>query len=109
MIMFFKREKSLVDSGIFEGFTDYHSHILPGVDDGVESSREAVKILNWYESLGIKRVIFTPHILEDYTENDATYLRGVFEKFKAQYSGGVELALGAEYMIDSQFGQSASK
>lgn len=29
-----KKRISLKESGIFEDFTDCHSHILPGVDDG---------------------------------------------------------------------------
>ena len=30
----FRKRISLQDRGIFSGFTDWHSHILPGVDDG---------------------------------------------------------------------------
>ena len=98
-----KRKQSLVESGLFEGFTDYHSHILPGVDDGVRSTDEALRILKWYEELGVERVVLTPHIAQLYPCNSAPYLRERFEVFRGQYQGGVELSLGAEYMLDSSF------
>ena len=36
--------------------TDCHSHILPGVDDGVKTMRESLAILDRYEKLGIGKV-----------------------------------------------------
>lgn len=47
------------------GFTDWHSHILPGVDDGVPTLDRALWILDRYERLGIADVWLTPHIMED--------------------------------------------
>ena len=38
-----KKRISLKESGIFEDFTDCHSHILPGVDDGVQTLEEGVE------------------------------------------------------------------
>ena len=52
----FRKRISLKDSGIFKNFTDCHSHILPGVDDGVQTMEEALEILRLYEELGIKSV-----------------------------------------------------
>ncbi len=96
-------KKRLIDSGLFNGFTDHHSHILHGVDDGVKSIEESMDILNWYNDLGVERVIFTPHIMEDYKHNNAEYLREKFLEFKEVYKGDIELSLAAEYMLDSKF------
>lgn len=33
-----------ISSGLFIGRTDFHSHILPGVDDGVKTIGESIAI-----------------------------------------------------------------
>ena len=42
-------------------FTDFHSHILPGIDDGSSSVEESLKLLEIEAEQGIKRVVATPH------------------------------------------------
>ena len=90
------------DSGIFEGFTDWHSHILPGVDDGARTVEEALEILRLYEELGVKAVWLTPHIMED-MPNTPESLKRKFEELRTAYSGRIELHLGAEHMLDNLF------
>ena len=41
--------------------TDFHSHILPGVDDGSISVDESIAMLQMEARQGIRRVIATPH------------------------------------------------
>lgn len=41
--------------------TDFHSHILPCVDDGSQSIAESVALLELEAQQGIKRVVLTPH------------------------------------------------
>lgn len=93
---------SLVDSGIFNGFTDWHSHILPGVDDGVQTMEESLAILCLYEALGVTTVWLTPHIMED-IPNETAFLRQRFSELKAAYTGPIELHLAAENMLDNLF------
>ena len=40
---------------------DIHCHMLPKVDDGPDSSQEAVKILKEMRRQGVRHVIVTPH------------------------------------------------
>lgn len=42
-------------------FTDIHSHILPGVDDGAETMEETMAVLKEAKRQGISRMIVTPH------------------------------------------------
>jgi len=98
----FEKKCPLADGGILQGFTDCHCHILPGVDDGVQTMDEALDILALYEKLGVKSVWLTPHVMED-VPNATAHLRKRFEELESAYSGSVELHLSAEYMLDTLF------
>ncbi|MCH5320101.1 MAG: hypothetical protein J1E38_10505, partial [Paramuribaculum sp.] len=98
----FSKKKSLIDTGVFEGFTDWHSHILPGVDDGIPTMEDALAVLEEYERMGFKKVWLTPHVMEDYP-NTPEDLRKRFEELKANWKGNVELALASENMLDNLF------
>ena len=97
---FFNKKTTIAASGILVGATDHHSHILPGVDDGVDTMDEALRILATYETLGIKELWLTPHIMED-IPNTPEKLKARFAELKEAYNGGIELHLAAEYMIDN--------
>lgn len=98
----FQQKQTLAESGILRGMTDYHSHLLPGVDDGVQTVEESLEILRLYEQLGIREVWFTPHIMED-IPNTTAGLRSRFEQFQKRYTGNIRLHLAAEYMLDNLF------
>lgn len=98
----FNRDISLKESGLFQGFTDWHCHLLPGVDDGVQSIEETMQILSLYESLGIKEVWLTPHIMED-IPNSTDKLKSKFAELQTTYQGKIGLHLAAEYMLDHLF------
>ena len=102
MLFFNKRKVS--GSGLLTGFTDWHSHILPGVDDGVKHLESSLKILDRLEQEGVQRVVFTPHIMED-VPNATDDLRQRFDTFLTQYKGGIQLSLAAENMMDHLFEQ----
>lgn len=87
---------------MFEGFTDWHSHILPGVDDGIKTMEEALEVLEAYERLGMKKIWLTPHIMEDYP-NTPEELRARYEELRGAYTGSIELRLAAENMLDNLF------
>jgi tyrosine-protein phosphatase YwqE len=103
-MFFFNKKHTIAASGILQGAADHHSHILPGVDDGVETMDEALRILATYEALGIKELWLTPHIMED-IPNSAEKLATRFDELKAAYSGNIQLHLAAEYMIDNHLRQ----
>lgn len=104
----FRKRIPLKDSGIFEGFTDWHSHILPGVDDGVQTMEEALEILRLYEELGVKSVWLTPHIMED-IPNTTAHLWERFAELQATYTGPITLHLAAENMLDNLFEERLEK
>ena len=42
--------------------TDFHSHVLPGIDDGSTSVEESIAMLRMAAEQGVRRVIATPHL-----------------------------------------------
>lgn len=47
---------------------DWHSHILPAMDDGSESTAESISLIKMQESQGVTTVIATPHF---YANNES--------------------------------------
>lgn len=96
------RKRTLQSSGVFQGMTDCHSHILPGVDDGIRRLEDSLAVLEFYETLGMREVWCTPHIMED-MPNRTSDLRKRFETLKIAYPGPIKLHLASENMLDSLF------
>lgn len=89
-------------SSLLVGFTDHHSHILPGVDDGVKKMEVSLKVLERYEQIGIAEVWCTPHVMED-IPNTTEGLKARFAELQEAYQGPIKLHLAAEYMMDALF------
>ena len=47
---------------------DFHSHVLPGIDDGSSSVEESIAILQVMASQGITHVVATPHFYAQYDD-----------------------------------------
>lgn len=94
------RKYSLQESGILSGSVDRHSHILHGVDDGIKQIEDSLAVLRFEESMGVKEVWCTPHVMED-VPNTTESLKARFDELCAAYSGPVRLHLAAEYMLDT--------
>lgn len=104
----FKTVDKLGKSGLLEGFTDWHSHILPGVDDGIRTMDESLATLEAFESRGVKKVWLTPHVMED-CPNTTQRLRDRFADLRNAYKGSLELALASENMLDALFEERLSE
>lgn len=100
----FSSKKKLIDTGIFKGATDWHSHILPGVDDGIQNMRDSLGALKYFEQIGIREVWLTPHIMED-MPNSPDELRERYQELQDAYEGPVQLHLAAENMLDNLFNE----
>lgn len=107
-MLFFKKKKSLQRRGVLIGMTDWHSHILPGVDDGIQSMKESLATLDFYGQIGIKEIWLTPHIMED-IPNTPEHLHSVFEELCSLYKGDIKLNLAAENMLDNLFYENLKK
>ena len=104
----FNKTKKLSESGMFDGFTDWHSHILPGVDDGIAKLEDSLAVLKRYEEAGIRKIWLTPHVMEAFP-NTPDSLRERFGELKEAYNGNIELRLASENMLDSLFEERLEK
>lgn len=106
----FSKKYNLAQSGLLKGFTDWHSHLLPGVDDGVQQAAETIEILEEYARQGVKHVWLTPHVMEDYP-NEPAQLQEAFDNLAATLrdqspeAASIELRLASENMLDNLFDQ----
>jgi len=104
----FSKKIKLGESELFKGFTDYHCHILPWVDDGFQTMEDSLSALDAYAAAGISNVWLTPHIMED-MPNTPEELKTRFEELKQAYTGPVNLHLAAENMLDGLFKERLNK
>ena len=100
--LFRNNKTSLHESEVLSGLCDCHTHILPGVDDGVRTLEQSLEILAYMESLGVNELWCTPHVMDD-LPNRTDDLQKRFSELQEAYQGPIKLNLAAEYMLDSEF------
>ena len=44
---------------------DFHSHVLPGIDDGSRNIETSIEMLRLSRNAGVDRMIATPHFYAD--------------------------------------------
>lgn len=82
---------------------DFHSHLIPGIDDGVDSVEEAVDVIRKFKELGYQKVITTPHVMSDYYKNSSETILAGLEKVRErveQEKIGIVIEAAAEYYAD---------
>jgi protein-tyrosine phosphatase len=86
--------------------SDWHCHILPKIDDGVQQIEESLAMLRLYESLGIKKIVATPHIRGDFYPNTRQTIAAAHQKLQQESDKeGLKITLqyAAEYYADDNF------
>lgn len=84
--------------------TDFHSHILPSLDDGAKDIDESIAILDMMAKTGVKTVYCTPHFyphkqsVEDFLDHRAS----AYERLRPHLKPGhPKLKMGAEVLLSS--------
>ena len=54
--------------------TEYHCHVLPGLDDGSQNLGTSLAMLEMMKDQGVKRVVFTPHFYYHKEESVDSFL-----------------------------------
>lgn len=80
---------------------DYHSHVLPGLDDGATDLQNAAELVSAMKSWGFEKITCTPHINALY-RNTPDGIRRAFDALQAELEDrktDITLAMSAEYRL----------
>ncbi|MES2619583.1 MAG: CpsB/CapC family capsule biosynthesis tyrosine phosphatase [Bacteroidota bacterium] len=91
---------------------DLHSHLIPGIDDGVRTIQDSLDALRQFQRLGFKKVITTPHVMADgFNNTSETILSGRDKVREAirQSDIQIEFDVGAEYYLDETMYEKVEK
>ena len=77
---------------------DFHSHILPGIDDGSRSYDETVKLLLEAKEIGFKKIISTSHYAIDCYETPEYKRKELVEQLNLE-NRFPEIVLGSEIFL----------
>lgn len=80
---------------------DFHSHVLPGMDDGSASLEESIAMLRMEAEQGITQVVATPHFYPRYDRPEVfldkrARSEELLRREMAKYSDLPQLSVGAE-------------
>ncbi len=94
------------------GLVDPHFHLLPGIDDGAQSLRESVTLLELAHAGGVRHVVATPHMFAPpWNHDDPAAIREAFRAFeeeveeisqKIAFLRDMKLSLGAENYVSPE-------
>jgi protein-tyrosine phosphatase len=81
---------------------DVHSHLLPGIDDGVKTLEEAEQVILKLKSLGFTRLITSPHVHELYRNSTETIQQklSLLQDHLQQKNIDITISAIAEYNLD---------
>lgn len=90
---------------------DFHSHILPGIDDGSDSLEESIALLRMEAEQGITHVVATPHFYPQHDSPERFLRRRKEAELRLReemrrHEGLPELSVGAEVYFFSGISES---
>ena len=77
---------------------DFHTHLLPGIDDGSQSVDESIHMLECMQMQGVEQVVATPHFYANHesVEDFLARRNAALQSLKDRTRNGPDILLGAE-------------
>lgn len=82
---------------------DMHSHLLPELDDGVQSLEESLDVIENLNRLGYRKLITTPHVMGDFYKNSPEDINAKLTNVREgieERGLNITLEAAAEYYLD---------
>jgi tyrosine-protein phosphatase YwqE len=104
MLRFFSRPSSSLPDLSAVG-VDMHSHLIPGIDDGVHSLEESLLLIRQFVQMGYKKLVTTPHINARFKNTSDIIRRGAEQVRSALKKEAItiEFEAAAEYQVEDGF------
>jgi len=102
--IFQRNNPSLAHNNPFK--VDLHSHLLPKIDDGVQSLKESISLIKKFKLLGYTKLITTPHVISDFYPNTPDIIKEKLSRLQEEVKKeeiDIEIEAGAEYYVDMHF------
>lgn len=105
ILLYFFNKKPYLKDLIPDQHIDFHSHLLPGIDDGAKTFDDTVSLIAALRHMGIAHLITTPHVMKNVWDNSR---KSILEKHDETNSrliekGQIQLHVAAEYLMDGNF------
>lgn len=85
---------------------DMHSHLIPGIDDGVNTVEESLEMIKGLHELGFNKLVTTPHVMGDVYNNSQDTIKQGLDKIRIATERAfipVDIQAAAEYLLDDTF------
>lgn len=107
--MFFRKKTSPPPASFSSLGVDFHSHLIPGIDDGAQTMEESLALIRRMAAMGYRKIITTPHVSADHYPNTRERILEGRDALREKWSAecgewrGVEIDAAAEYFLDENF------
>lgn len=104
LFFFTKNKPALKD--LISGYTDIHSHLLPGIDDGSKNFETTLMLVQSLQKIGFEQFITTPHVIKNIWDNSKTGIESLAVSTAqklGEHKSDVPFKAAAEYMMDDSF------
>lgn len=104
-MLFFSKNKPILRD-LIENYTDIHSHLLPGIDDGSKNFETTLSLIQSLQKIGFEQFITTPHIIKNIWDNSRSGIETLCDSTTEKlYKENINLPFkaAAEYMMDDSF------
>jgi tyrosine-protein phosphatase YwqE len=104
----FKKQPKLPPIQLSVFGTDFHSHLIPGIDDGAPDMEASITMIKRFKELGYKKIITTPHVMCDFYKNTPEIILKGLDDVRnelARQNIDIETEAAAEYNLDDGLGK----